>query len=62
MSDIYELMKAVREHPDFAFGVIWTREDFTDGKLPEDASFNRIEEMLTSRGNDYLDQEFGYDD
>lgn len=51
---IHELMSAVRAHPDFVFGTIFTRGDFPRGVVPEDFNDSLIEDLLTEHGNEYI--------
>ena len=51
---IHDLMKAVREHPDYVFGTVFTREDFA-GDIPWDFSPSRAEDALVERGNAYIE-------
>ncbi len=56
MSDIYDLIRQVKQHPDFVFGTIFTRGDFSDRdrhrvqKMSGDAT-----EWLVMRGWEYLE-------
>jgi hypothetical protein len=62
--DIHELMRRVREHPDYVFGTIFTRKDFPNGEAPEDFEAHHAEDEIVARGNDYLFDHgiFGEDD
>lgn len=50
---VYELMRQVRDHPDFVFGTIFTIDDFDDD-VPDDFNENRAQDALVEAGNDYI--------
>ncbi len=60
-TDIHELLCAVREHPDFVFGAVFTRNDFDDPdtgearEIPESFNAKVAEETLVERGNALID-------
>lgn len=59
--DIYHLLQAVREHPDYVFGVVFTREDFNDPdaeearEIPENFNASVAEDILSQRGFALID-------
>jgi hypothetical protein len=58
MSSIYDLMKRVREHPDFVFGTIFTRDDFDGNEAQGEAiaaAPKHAEEALVAAGNTYIE-------
>lgn len=59
---IYDLMREVRDHPDFAFGVVFTAGDFPDSIIPEDFEGKYIEDTLAEQGNEYIENEVGEPD
>jgi len=59
VSDIFELFRGVREHPDFAFGTIFVKDDFPDGKVPDDFSKNLGTDQLAQAGNEYIEMTVG---
>lgn len=54
MTDIYELMKAVREHPDFLFGAIFTTDDLEGRDLMASFSPSNAEDSMVDAGWDCL--------
>jgi hypothetical protein len=54
MSDIHELFRRVREHPDYVFGVIFVLDDFPHREVPDDFSPKHASDMLAERGNEAI--------
>jgi hypothetical protein len=52
---IYELMKEVRNHPDFMFGVIVTVDDLNGMQTTGSFDSDKAEECMWKAGSSYLD-------
>jgi hypothetical protein len=50
---LHDLMSAVRRHPDFVFGAVFTTGDFETG-VPEAFNSKVAEDALVSAGNDVI--------
>lgn len=57
---IFEMFRAVREHPDFVFGIMYVKEDFPGGVVPDDFSAKWGSDRLAETGNEYIWEECGY--
>lgn len=63
-ADIDTLIAAVRAHPDFVFGTIFTQADFADPEtgeereIPEGFDPSVAEELIVERGNSLVDDAF----
>lgn len=52
---IFDLMRAVREHPDYVFGTIFVTGDFPDEQVPDDFPVNRATDALAEAGNEFIE-------
>lgn len=60
---IYELFNAVREHPDFVAGTIFTKDDVPEGKqLPPVWKSKWAEDPMIAAGNEALETFYYGDD
>ena len=52
MESIYTLFAHVTEHPDFAGGTIWTREDVADAIFTPDEGWDEVPDSATAAVTD----------
>lgn len=56
---IFDLLKRVRQHPDYVFGTIFVPNDFPDGRVPEDFPTEHANDALAEAGNLFIEQVVG---
>jgi hypothetical protein len=52
---IFDLMQAVRRHPDYVFGTAFVVGDFPDEIVPEDFDSGQAEDWLVQAGNEFIE-------